>query len=217
MSEQNDQPLFRPQPAIGGTSAAAGEVAARSVGSWRQRILARLEVCESTLFEVAAHYEVEEHRISGRFTGLVADGYIEPTGERRIKPATGCPAEVYRIRRAQSAAGNGQSAIVQMLDRDYPLSLRIGGDVFDRQDLLPRESYPGVPYSRRADTGGLRLSVRIEIIDCPGCGKPLFQLDAAKPAEFTCGNQPCRRRWRTRVATSPGSSPILALVMEEIS
>lgn len=212
MSDQHDQPLFRPQPAIGGTSAAAGEVAARSVGSWRQKILARLEICESTLFEVAAFYGVPDHCISGRFTDLARDGYIEPSGERRLKPSTDCAAEVYRLRRAEP----NTRVELQMLDRDYPFSLRIGDDTFERQELLPRESYPGVPYARKADTGGMRQIVRIEIVECPGCGKPLIQADPAKPRQFSCGNATCRRRWHARVATAPGASPVLALVMEEI-
>ena len=82
------------------TSHAAGQQAARRVGQWREKIIARLREQPSTLFEVAAFYKVPDHTISGRFTALHADGLIEHAGDRRRKPETGCEAEVWRITRA---------------------------------------------------------------------------------------------------------------------
>lgn len=81
------------------TSALAGQQAALKSGAWRERILKRLrETGGSTLFEVARHYGVPDHTISGRFTELFEDGLIERTGERRVKPASGCQCDVWRVR-----------------------------------------------------------------------------------------------------------------------
>lgn len=41
--------------------------------------------------------EVHDHQISGRITDMKRDGEIEPTGQRKRKPETGCEAEVYRL------------------------------------------------------------------------------------------------------------------------
>jgi hypothetical protein len=205
--QPDDSPLF-------GTSHAAGQKAALKAGSWRARILKRLEERPSALWEVAEHYQTPDHCISGRFTELVRDGFIEPTGERRRKPSTDCDAEVYRLRRSEpgSPAFTVDSAILEL----YPLTVTIDGDLYDRQELLSHEGYPAVPYSRRADNGGLRLSVRVEIIESPCCGRPLAQL-AGDPRRFRCMGKDCGRLWRARAVNEPGKASLLALVLEEMS
>ena len=73
-------------------------LAAQIHGKRCQRILEILRNRgPSTLFEVAAELNVFDHQISGRFTDLVRGGLIERTGERRPKPETGCPADIWRL------------------------------------------------------------------------------------------------------------------------
>lgn len=191
------------------TSQLAGQQAALKSGQWRQRILECLDVQASTLFEVAAHFGVPDHTISGRFSELAADGYIEHAGERRNKPETNCACEVWRRRRATGI----EPHLVDQLG--YPLSLRIDDDIYDRQELLPSEGFPGFPYSRRADTGGARLLVRVEIIECPGCGKPLYYIEENGRKKFRCGNVArCGITWVCRMVSESGKGPMLAMVME---
>lgn len=197
------------------TSHAAGQQAALGAGQWRERILRRLEEQPSALFEVAAHYGVPDHVISGRFTELSKDGHIERSGDRRTKPETGCQADVWRIRRARPDAP--ETSLVDRLG--YPLTLRIGADLYDRQELLPAEGYPGFPYARRADTGGVRLNVRVSVVECPGCGKPLFLVDEGRSASngpklVRCGAADCLKTWRGTFVSAPGKAQMLALVME---
>ena len=46
---------------------------------------------------------------------------------------------------------------------------------------MPQESYGGFPYARQTDDGGLRVVVRVELIECPQCGHTLkFVPDAGK-------------------------------------
>lgn len=185
------------------TSTIAGLQAAAKSGSWRAKILARLDQVPSALFEVAAHFEVPDHVISGRFTELARDGYIERTGERRNKPVSECPAEVWRVRRSEGKPPELADVL------GYPPTLMIEGEPYDRQELLPSESYPGIPYSRRADTGGLRLVVRLALVECPECGKPLFFQEKGK---FWCGK--CGQTWHARNVTEPGRDPVLAIVLK---
>lgn len=49
------------------------------------------------IFEIAQAMGVHDHQIAGRFCEMENYGWIEKAGERRIKPATKCAAEVYRI------------------------------------------------------------------------------------------------------------------------
>ena len=90
-------PANRPNRPALSTSTLAGQVAAGSMPSRRERILRHLADRPMALWEVATLMEVHDHQISGRFTDLVRDGLIERTGDRRQKPETGCWAEVYRV------------------------------------------------------------------------------------------------------------------------
>ncbi|MGE5609792.1 MAG: hypothetical protein ACM359_11095, partial [Bacillota bacterium] len=80
------------------TSRLAGEVAARGVGRRHQQILQLLrDRGPLALWEIAAALSVFDHQVSGRLTELKQQGLIQPLGQRRTNPATGCPAEVYEI------------------------------------------------------------------------------------------------------------------------
>jgi hypothetical protein len=191
------------------TSTAAGQQAALRAGQWRERILTYLREQPATLFEIAAHFNVPDHTISGRFTELDKDGWIERSGERRVKPETGCAADVWRV------AGHAATADLGELF-GYPLSLNIDGQLHDRQPLLKREGYPGFPYTRRADTGGVRLDIRVELLECPGCGKPLHLVagrDPKLPKLYRC-NATCNTAWRPAIVNEPGKAGTLALIME---
>ena len=90
---EEDAPLF-----AFSTSRLAGETAALASRGRRAKILELLRHHGPlALFELAALMQVHDHQISGRITDLKRDGEIEPTGERRKKPETGCEAEVYRL------------------------------------------------------------------------------------------------------------------------
>ncbi len=109
-----------------------------------------------------------------------------------------------------------------MLNRHFPICVRIEDANYDRQPMLPRESYPGVPYAC-ADARALRREIRIEIIECPGCGGPLrMQVESGgsgvegKKPQFSCGNVNCGRVWKCRTLNESGKAPMLALVMENI-
>jgi hypothetical protein len=192
------------------TSAIAGQQAALHSGSWRKRILDRLRDQPSTLWEVAAFYGVPDHTISGRFSELQRDRWIERTGERRNKPQTDCPAEVWRILGDAPELRSEQGA-----DRlGYAHSLLINGQLYDRQPALPEEGYPGIPYARNADTGGVRLTARVELLECPGCGKPLRQLVEDGKKVYRCGVERCRQTWQLQLVREPGGPSIPALVMD---
>jgi hypothetical protein len=207
-----DQPNLYPS-----TSQIAGAQAARKSGSWRVRILDRLRERPSTLWEVAEHYGVPDHTISGRFSELARDLWIEHTGERRPKPGSGCPAEVWRVRGDAPAPGTPDE-----LERlGYPVTLRIGSELHDRQALLgggEHESWPGIPYARRADAGGVRLTVRVVLFECPGCGGPLFLVedrDKATPGKlYRCGRSTCGQTWRPVLVQESGRGQVIAMVME---
>jgi hypothetical protein len=94
-------PAHAPAAVAGTTSQIAGAVAARASASRRVTILQLLETHgPQTLFELATRMNVLDHQISGRITDLLFDGLIERTGDRRTKPETGCPCDVYRIGRS---------------------------------------------------------------------------------------------------------------------
>lgn len=214
---QPTDPLQRP-PAAGGplftsTSQIAGQRASLKAGGWRSRILDRLRERPSTLWELAAHFGVPDHTISGRLTELARDLWIEHAGERRNKPESGCPAEVWRVRSASAAAVPGPDLVLGL---GYPDTLTIERELYNRQELLPSEGYPGIPYARRADTGGVRLLVRVGLIECPRCGKPLRlypNIDGGLKF-YRCGSQDCASIWRLRLVSEPGKAEMLALVME---
>ena len=199
------------------TSDKAAEQANSNAGIMRQRILDRLRKSPAALFEVAAELGVPDHIISGRFTDLSRDMWIERTGVRRTKPETGCEADVWRICRDAPAAPDG---VIEKLG--YPSSVKIEGDLFDRQELLPHEVLPGIPYCRRADNGGARLAVRLSLIECEGCGKPLklvIERDVGPAGVkerklYRCGTPGCHRTWRPVIAQEPGQVQLLAMIME---
>jgi hypothetical protein len=210
MSDQTpqDSNLFTP----GGTAAGAAMASAAASGSWRAKILRRLDECPSSTWELADYFGVGDNRISGRITGLSQDLYIEPTGERRRNPATNCEADVWRVRRAQP---NDPRPIEQIIDATFPLTLRIDNDLYDRQASLPKESYPGVHYARRADSGGVRQAIRVELLDCPGCSGQLAYFEDNGAKKFRCMRPSCQHVWRIKMISEPGKAPTPALVMEE--
>jgi len=190
------------------TSQIAGQRAALKATGWRLRILDRLRAQPSALWELGAFFKVPDHTISGRITELARDQWIERTGERRVKPESKCPADVWRVRSAGSSTPDLASAM------GYPHTLVIQGDPYDRQDLLPAESYPGIPYGRRTDMGGLRLIVRLALIEFPQCGRPLMQSAplAAEGKIYRCGAD-CGS-WKLRLVNEAGRAPMLALEWE---
>lgn len=211
----NPPPLWRTAAAVpSSTSALAGHQAALKSGSMKFRILTILRERPATLWEVAAMLKVPDHVISGRFTEM-ANVHIEHAGERRAHPISGCPAEVWRVRGAANDPQPDWPAIL-----GYPLSLKIEGDLFERQSLLMgaggvcTESYPAFPYSRRSDTGGVRLAVRVSLIECPGCGSSLKLVVENNEKKFRCGVAGCARTWRIRIVQEPGQAQTAALVME---
>lgn len=212
MSTSDDiPPLYRTD-----TRLAAGFRAGFSVTSRRRKILEFLDGRGghgAAIFEVADHLGVFDHQISGRFGELERDRWIEKTGQRKVKPATGCEAELYRIRRAEPSRSDPAA------DAGYAFRLKIGDELFDRQELLrggDTESYPGMPYARSTDTGALRQVVRVELVECPGCGRPLMRIDEAGVVKLRCNNIRCHATsWRLRAVAAVGQAPLLALVMED--
>lgn len=198
------------------TSQIAGAAHARVHGTRRQAVLAMLRARQMTLWEAARAMGVADHQISGVFTALARDLWIERTGERRNKPETGCPADVWRL--CTDAPAPESPAAVDKLG--YPATLLIGGEMHDRQELLAAEAYPALPYVRRADSGGTRTVVRVQYVDCPGCGRPLYLAEAKDPAtgqaikRYRCGHPDCGRTWRPQLVQEPGRGAVLALVME---
>lgn len=93
-SEPGPGELFR---STLGTSLIAGAQAARKSRGWKAKIVARLAARPSAIWEVAEYFGVPDHCISGRFSELAGDGKIEITGERRNRPVSNCPAEVWRV------------------------------------------------------------------------------------------------------------------------
>ena len=206
-----DGPTEQPQlPSAGplfGTSHAAGQQAAQKSGSWRLRILNFLRERPATLFEIADHFHVPDHTISGRFTELNKDGLIEPSGDHRPHPVSGCQAIVWRLR---GAANEPQPDLGAGLG--YPLVLNLGGELYDRQPLLKQESYSGFPYARQTDNGALRVAVRVELVECPQCGKPLKFVLENQIKKFRCGVRECMTTWEVVIGGEPGQPPMLLLV-----
>jgi hypothetical protein len=195
------------------TSQIAGAAAALASGSRRERILRLLRQEPRALFELARAMGVGDHQISGVLTALCKDGFIERTGQRRVKPETQCPADVWRIRGSASLPAADPANLTSPDALGYPPTLRINDELYDRQPLLPSEGYPGVPYARRTDTGGLRLTVRVDFIECPGCGRPVRQVDA-KTRACACGHPDCGMTWRAALAAEPGKAPSLVLIKD---
>jgi hypothetical protein len=224
----------QPPALLSSTSQIAGAAAARCAGGRRMQIIALLRERPRALFELAEAMGVFDHQISGRITDLKRDGVIEATGERRAKPDTNCPADVYRLCR-DFEEGIPDPALMPEEEfarlgkppappssvtpgSQYPATLLIDNQPYDRQELLPQESYPGMPYARRADTGGARLIVRVELVECGGCGKPLKQVIETKGNDpvktYRCGTPDCNRTWTPLIVHAPGQPKLLAMVMQ---
>lgn len=186
------------------TSTIAGEQAAGKVGGWRLRILARLRESPSALWELGEHFGVPDHVISGRLTELARDLWIERTGDRRLKPASRCPADVWRV--TDAAAAKPADAVVAALG--YPETLVIDNELYDRQPLAD-PGYAAVPYARRTDQGGLRLTVQVALVECPSCGKPLKLVSGGS---YHCGSPDCFR-WNGAKTNEPGKAALIALVI----
>jgi hypothetical protein len=134
-------------------------------------------------------------------------------GRAAEKPASGCPAEVWRVRGDAPAAGTPDE-----LERlGYPATLRIGSELHDRQALLgggEHESWPGIPYARRADTGGVRLDgpggpgrvPRVRRAAVPGGGPGQGDAGEALPVRpATCG-----QTWRPMLVQESGRGQVIA-------
>jgi ribosomal protein S27AE len=61
--------------------------------------------------------------------------------------------------------------------------------------------------------GGLRLLVRVELVECPRCGKPLFQAVQGDNKSYRCGGPNCQA-WKLRLVKEAGRALMLSLVME---
>lgn len=200
-------------PARGGqtltdTSAAAGAIAARCSGQRYARILQILaDRGPLTLFELAAEMGVFDHQISGRITELKRDGWIEPTGETRIKPGTGASAQVLRLR--EQPALTHADALAEALG--YPPELIIEGEAFQRFPTSD-DPAPGIPYRRRTDRGGVALIYRLDLIACPGCGRHLKMIVEGGSKVFRCGTKGCNRTWHIQRVRAPGGPDVPALV-----
>lgn len=197
------------------TSRLAGERAAASISSRRGKILSILQDRgPSTMFEVANLLHVNDHQLSGRFTELARDGLIERSGQRRPKPETGCEADVWRLREHPAERDLGELL-------GYPPTLLIQDQPFDRQPVPAAEHLPGVAYARRAEAGGMQLVNRVDLIECPGCGRPPKRIVEPVPGGrpsvvFRCGTTGCQSTWRMMIVREPGGAEIAALVMESM-
>ena len=214
------------------TSAQAGQAAARHNTSRRLRILDLLTQQPMALWELADAMNVFDHQISGRLTELARDGLIEPTGDRRTRPGTNCQAEVWRLKTTRPQPTDRDRQLDAM---GIPLTLTIDGELFDRAGdlILPSPctqgegqgrgaqgrgyDAPGLPYTRRPTGGGPHLIYRVELIECPGCGRPLKMIEEKSASQtrkvYRCGTPDCSRTWFLMLLTSPGSPPTPSLVM----
>lgn len=76
----------------------ARQASSRSAGKRYARIIQVLSSGgPACIFEVAQEIGCFDHQISGRFGELERLGLIRKTGQRRVKPSTGCQAEVYAL------------------------------------------------------------------------------------------------------------------------
>jgi len=89
------------------TSEEARRVASAKAGDRYVQIVKILAAGPKCIFEIAAEIGCFDHQISGRFGEMVELGLIRKTGERTIKPSTGCKADVYEIVGEVDSLGNG--------------------------------------------------------------------------------------------------------------
>lgn len=157
------------------------------------------------IFELAKKMGVHDHQISGRFGEMERDGLIKKTGERRIKPNTACQAEVYAVRDDLPDSRDAGELL------GYPATLKIGTEgLFSRGPIIGDQDRPGIPYSL---DGGLRLSWRLVLLECDGCGRTLKFLETGK---YSCGTPACNSTWYPMLVNEPGQRQVLALVMKHL-
>ncbi len=191
------------------TSRLAGETAALASGSRRAAILTILRSNGPlAIFEIARLMHCHDHQISGRFGEMERDGLLVKTGERRTKPNTKCDAEVYTISAEQVTPPSAADALVEQLG--YPPTLKVGDEGIYNRSPITQGDPPGVPY---VSTSGLGQVYRIEIIECPGCGRPLKFI---VKGQYTCSTPGCNRTWYPTLVNESGKSPVLALVMKHL-
>lgn len=184
----------------------AGEVAARASDQRRASILSILgEHGPQAIFEIAERLGCHDHQISGRFGELERDMLIKRTGERRIKPTTNCQCDVWAL---QTRDGPRLPDAAELLG--YPASAKIGDDGMFQRSVIHDAEPPGIPYEAMQ---GLRQVIRVEIIECPGCGRFLKFIEKGK---FGCGTPGCNRIWFAELVTEAGKTPVLALVMKHL-
>ena len=213
-----------PSPPLG-TSAAAGQIAARSISTRYAQIVDHIRRHgPSAIFEIAAGLGVFDHQISGRFSELTKRGIIRATGQSRTKPDTGAPAELYDL-----AEGRELPACRRLPDAlGYPPELRIpdpsGGEdgIYIVEAVADDSSRsvdpaPGMPYARRSDGGRIRLGLRVHLIPCPGCGRPLQQTIEAGQKQTRCPTESCpgAKGWTLQLVHAAGQPHMPALVLRK--
>lgn len=190
--------------------AVAAMTAAKSVPKRHAQILQLLSDRPRTLWECAQALGVHDHQISGRITELLATHQIEPTGEHRKKPDTGCPAAVYRR--------VGLAPPIDLGDAiGHPDTLNIAGEegTWERQPTCAQEKWPGVAYARRHKELP-RLTYRVLILRCPLCAEPLKLIQTTPKKLFRCGSKDCNHTWEGTLINEPGQPPCLALLMRTL-
>lgn len=192
-------PLFG-RPGRNTTSDIAAENVAPKVGSQKAEILRVLaEAGDGGLatFEVLDRLGRDMHCGIQRFSELVRDGLIEATGERRIRPETGNPCEVYRLRKV------GPKPPDPALEAGYPETLTIDGAAFVRSPPNDDQTIPGFAYAR---AHGLSVIYRVVLAVCPGCKRPLKVItdtDSGQPKKkMICGTDGCRAVYSPHTVSS---------------
>jgi len=194
----------------------AGDVAATFSGQRRSRILQLLrDRGPMTIWEIAAEMSVFDNQISGRFGELERDGLIQKTGQRKPNPRTGCDAEVYAIADVPSSLIPHPSSFGV-----YPGTLVLDGEPYHRQEPIGPHDAPGVPYARTVDNK-VRFQVRVELVECPGCGHPLRVIERRSTGPQThniyrCGTPTCNVTWHLALVNEPGQPQRLALVIRNL-
>jgi predicted ArsR family transcriptional regulator len=89
-----DLPLFRSTDPV--TSKAAGRAAREFLGEHERRILEALAAGPGTKDEIASRCGLTEQQVARRRAGMLRDGLVVLTGERRRTPS-GQTAEVWRV------------------------------------------------------------------------------------------------------------------------
>jgi hypothetical protein len=160
-----------------------------------------------TIWEIAAEMNVFDNQIGGRFGELERDGLIQKTGQRKPNPRTGCDAEVYAIADVPSSLIPHPSSFGV-----YPGTLILDGEPYDRQEPIGPHDAPGVPYARAVDNK-VRFQVRVELVECPGCGHPLRVIEPRSSSSQTrniyrCGTPTCNVTWHLALVNELGGEVV---------